>query len=260
MKKAMLVVCGFVFALVVVPSALSQSYAGMGAKIEPTMLIDKPTAGMLKRGNYSITSNYYQRGGVLVGVAVGIIDQFSFGISYGGTEIIGPNKIEMNPGPEVNAKLRLFDETLLMPAIAIGFDSQGKEPYLKEDTLKRFTVKSPGVYVAGSKNYAFMGNLSIHGGLNLSMETGDGDKDMNAYVGAEKTLGNDISILAEYDFAFNDNHNNAVGEGRGYLNLGLRWAWGKGLVIGLDLKNVTKNQKNIFVGNRTLQIDYVGSF
>ncbi len=250
----------FVLVIACFCNAAAQSYAGAGAKIEPTMLIDKPTAGMLKRANYSISSNFYQRGGVLVGIAVGIIDQFSIGVSYGGTEIVGANKIEMNPSPGVSAKLRLFDETVLMPAIAFGFDSQGKEPYLKADSLKRFTIKSPGVYVAGSKNYAFMGNLSIHGGLSLSMETADGDKDMNIYVGAEKTLGNDISLLGEYDFAINDNNNNAVGEGRGYLNLGLRWSWGKGLVIGLDLKNVTKNQKNINVGNRTLQIDYVGSF
>lgn len=239
---------------------LAQSYAGEGAKIEPTMLIDKPTAGMLKRAHYAISSNYFQRGGVLVGVSVGLFDQFSFGISYGGTEIIGPNKIQMNPQPGINAKLRLFDETLMMPAFALGFDSQGKEPFLEADSLNRYTIKSPGVYVAASKNYAFMGNLSVHGGLNLSLEKDDGDNDMNAYLGVEKTLGPDISLLAEYDFAFNDNHLRALGEGRGYLNLGLRWSWGKGLIIGFDLKNVSKNQKNVSVGNRTLHIDYIGAF
>ncbi|MEK7749184.1 MAG: hypothetical protein AAB269_03895, partial [Bacteroidota bacterium] len=168
---------------------VAQSYAGEGAKIEPTMLIDKPTAGMLKRAHYAISSNYFQRGGVLVGVSVGLFDQFSFGISYGGTEIIGPNKIQINPQPGINAKLRLFDETLMMPAFALGFDSQGKEPFLEADSLNRYTIKSPGVYVAGSKNYAFMGNLSVHGGLNLSLEKDDGDNDLNAYLGVEKTLG-----------------------------------------------------------------------
>jgi len=238
----------------------AQSYAGEEAKVELTMLIDKPTAGMLKRANYSISSNFFQRGGVLMGISVGIIDQFSFGISYGGTEMIGSGKIEMNPSPGVNAKLRIFDETLLMPALAFGFDSQGKEPYLKADSLKRYTIKSPGIYVVGSKNYSFAGNLSVHAGLNLSLEQDDGDRDLNAFLGAEKTLGKDISLLVEYDFAFNDNHQNAVGEGRGYLNLGFRWYWGKGLVIGFDLKNITKNQQNVSVGNRTIQIDYVGSF
>lgn len=250
---AVAVVCCF-------ENSAAQSYAGEGAKIEPTMLIDKPTAGMLKRAHYAISSNYFQRGGVLVGVSVGLFDQFSFGISYGGTEIIGPNKIQMNPQPGINAKLRLFDETLMMPAFAFGFDSQGKEPFLEADSLNRYTIKSPGVYVAASKNYAFMGNLSVHGALNLSLEKDDGDNDMNAYLGLEKTLGPDISLVAEYDFAFNDNHLRAVGEGRGYLNLGLRWNWGKGLIIGFDLKNVSKNQKNVSVGNRTLHIDYIGAF
>jgi hypothetical protein len=240
--------------------AQAQSYAGDGATIEPTMLIDKPTAGLLKRGSYSVSSNFFQNGGVFVGISVGIFEQFTFGISYGGTDIIGPNKIEMNPIPGVNAKLRLLGESSVLPALAIGFDSQGKEPYLNADTLKRYTVKSPGVYIAASKNYEFLGNLSFHGGLNKSMETNDGDKDLNMYVGLEKSIGKDISIMFEYDFAANDNNNYAIGKGIGYLNFGFRWTWGKGLVVGFNLKNITKNQDNVNVGNRTLQIDYIGNF
>ena len=235
-----------------------QSYAGEGATIEPTMLIDKPTAGMLKRGAFSVSSNFYQRGGVLVGMEVGVFEPFMFGISYGGTDIIGHDKIHMNLMPGVNAKLRLFEEGTIMPAIAFGFDSQGKEPYI--DSTSRYTIKSPGVYATVSKNYSFIGNLSVHGGINRSMETGDGDRDLDFYLGLEKSLGRDISIMFEYDFATNDNNNRALGKGNGYLNFGFRWSWGKGLVVGFNLKNITKNQDNVYVGNRTLQIDYIGTF
>lgn len=238
----------------------AQTYAGEGATIEPTMLIDKPTAGLLKRGSYSVTSNFYQEGGVLVGLSVGIFEPFSFGISYGGTNMIGQNKIDMNPLPGVQAKLRIFNESSTVPAIAVGFDSQGKEPYLNADTLKRYTIKSPGVYAVASKNYEFMGNFSVHGGLNRSMEQTDGDGDLNFFLGAEKSLGKDISIMMEYDFANNDNSGHALGKGNGYLNFGFRWSWGKGLIVGFNLKNITKNQDNVNVGNRTLQIDYVGLF
>lgn len=241
-------------------TAFAQSYAGDGATVEPTMLVDKPTAGLLKRGSYSVSSNFYQNGGVLVGISVGIFEPFAFGISYGGTNIIGPNKIDMNPMPGVNAKLRLVSESATMPAIAVGFDSQGKEPFLNADTLKRYTVKSPGVYVVASKNYEILGNMSFHGGFNKSMETTDGDKDLNMYVGVEKTIGKDISIMLEYDFAANDNNNEALGKGKGYLNFGFRWSWGKGLVVGFNLKNIVKNQENVYIGNRTLQIDYIGNF
>jgi hypothetical protein len=259
-KKLGFILMANLLMTVIVETAAAQSYAGDGATIEPTMLIDKPTAGLLKRGSYSVSSNFFQNGGVLVGISVGIFEPFTFGISYGGTDIIGHEKINMNPLPGMNAKLRLLSESSVTPAIAIGFDSQGKEPYLTADSLKRYTIKSPGVYIAASKNYAILGNLSLHGGLNKSMETSDGDKDLNMYVGAEKSLGRDISIMMEYDFAVNDNSANAIGKGVGYLNFGFRWTWGKGLVVGFNLKNITKNQEHVNVGNRTLQIDYIGSF
>jgi hypothetical protein len=92
------------------------------------------------------------------------------------------------------------------------------------------------------------------------METSDGDKDLNMYVGLEKSFGRDISIMLEYDLATNDNNNYALGKGKGYFNFGFRWTWGKGLIVGFNLKNITRNQDNINVGNRTLQIDYIGNF
>lgn len=251
-------ICVVLLCLTVSFPAFAQSNAGEGANIEPTMLVDRPTAGMLHRGNYYISANFYQRGGVLFSVAVGLLDRFSFGISYGGTDVLGSEKPQMNPNPGVNVKLRVLEESAVAPAVAIGFDSQGKEPYV--DSLNRYTIKSPGFYAVASQNYAFAGNLSIHGGVNLSTERDDGDKDLNFFFGAEKSLGKDISLLAEYDLAINDNSADALGRGRGYLNLGLRWSWGKGLVIGLDLKNIMKNQPNVKVGNRTIQIEYVGSF
>lgn len=241
-------------------TTLAQSYAGSAAQGEPTMLIDKPTAGMLKKGSYAVTSDFFQEGGVLAGISVGVFEPFSFGISYGGTSIIGHDKIKMYPFPGVQAKLRILNESVKLPALSVGFDSQGKEVYYKADSLKRYTIKSPGVYVAASKNYAFMGNLSLHAGLNRSLEDSDGDKDLDVYLGIEKSLGKDISLMFEYDFATNDNNSNALGEGNGYLNFGFRWSVAKGLVVGFNLKNITQNQKDINIGNRTLQLDYIGSF
>lgn len=238
--------------------AFGQGYAGEKATVEPIMLIDKPTAGMLKRGGYVINGLFFQKGGVLMGVSVGLLDVFSFGVSYGGTDIIGSNKVEMNPSPGVKAKLRFLDESTTLPAIALGFDSQGKEPYL--DSLNRYLIKSPGFYVVASKNYALAGFLSIHGGLTYSIERGDGDRDLNLFIGVEKSLGSILSLMAEYDPALNDDHYKALGRGRGYLNLGLRLSAGKGFVLGFDLKDVVRNQRNVHFGNRVLVIDFIGAF
>ena len=235
----------------------AQSYVGDGATVEPITLVDKPTAGMLHRATFQVSGNFYQRGGVLSGISVGVFDRFMIGISYGGTDIIGPAPIRMNPIPGVQARLRIIGEGAMLPAIAIGFDSQGKEPYV--DSLDRYSIKSPGAYLALSRNFAFLGNLSVHGGMHFTMERADGDKDMNVYLGVEKSIGESISLLAEYDFGFNDDNGNAIGEKKGYLNVAFRWHWGGGLVVGFDLKNVTQNQKDISVANRTLQIDFVGA-
>jgi len=241
-------------------SSLAQSSAGGSASVEPTMIIDKPTAGMLHRGTYALNGNFFEHGGILFGISVGLLDRFNFGISYGGTNILGTDKPTMNPYPGVNVRLRILEESSIAPALAIGFDWQGRGAYVED--LKRYTIKSPGFYLVFSQNFALAGNFSLHGGLNVSTEREDGDKDLNAFVGAEKSVGRDISILAEYDAGLNDNSANALGSsrGRGYFNLGLRWNWGRGLVLGLDLKDIFKNQQDISVGNRTIQIEYVGNF
>jgi hypothetical protein len=243
----------------IIPSIVFSQVSNSGdkANVEPTMMVDKPTAGLLKRGTYSLTSIFYQNGGVLTGISVGVFDVFSFGISYGGKEIIGPNKIQMNPLPGINVKLRLLSETSFLPALALGFDSQGKGPYLDADSLKRYTTKSPGFFLVASKNYEILGNLTFHFGGNYSTERTD-DTDADCFVGFEKSVGPDISLIGEYDFAFNDNAR--IGQNKGYLNIGVRWSFGKGIHIGFDLKDIIQNQKDVSIGNRTIIIEFLDTF
>ena len=139
---------------------MAQNSAGDEANIEPRYIIDTPTAGLLKRGAFAMDVDFFQEGGMTVGLTAGALDRLNFGILYGGTGIIGDGDIAMQKLPGVNVKFRLFDETMVMPAVALGFDSQGKEPYI--DSMQRFTIKSRGFYAAASKNY------SIHGKFEFS--------------------------------------------------------------------------------------------
>ncbi|MDD8016810.1 MAG: YjbH domain-containing protein [Bacteroidota bacterium] len=237
---------------------VAQNTAGDASTIEPRYIIDTPTAGLLKRGAFSFESNFFQDGGVMFGLYAGALDRLTFGVSYGGVGIIGKNAASMQKLPGVMLKYRLFEESVAMPAIAFGFDSQGKETYI--DSLERFTIKSRGIFIAASKNYSMLGFLSFHGGVNWSMEKKDGDKDMDVFCGLEKSLGQELSLLAEYDFAFNDNNNDAYGKGYGYLNAGIRWSLASGLTLGFDLKNIVKNQNNVTFANRTLKVEYIRTF
>lgn len=240
-------------------SVKAQGSAGTEGHLEPRYLVDVPTAGMLAKGSFALDMDFYQEGGVLLGVSVGILDRLSFGVSYGGTRLVGSEEPVMNLIPGVNVKIRIIEENVALPAIALGFDSQGRDGYLKE--LSRYAIKSPGIYVAASKNYSMLGFFSIHGGGNYSLERADGDKDFNVFAGVEKTLGSVVSVIVEYNAGVNDSNGKALGKGRGYLNAALKWTVGGGLTLGVCLKDLTKNTSNeISVANRTVKIEFAGSF
>jgi hypothetical protein len=235
--------------------AVAQGSAGSAGGLEPRTMIDMPTAGMLAGESFGLDIDFYQEGGVLLGVSFGVFDRLSLGVSYGGSRLIGSDTPIMNRLPGVAVKLRVLDETVLLPALALGFDSQGRDGYLKDD--RRYVIKSPGVYGVVSKNYAMLGFFSIHAGTNYSFERADGDKDINFFAGVEKTIGSVVSVVAEYNLGSNDSNGNALGKGRGYLNAGIRWSVGGGLTLGLCLKDLARNRTNdITVANRTIRLEY----
>ena len=239
---------------VLVGRVSGQGSAGSASSLEPRSLIDIPTAGILHSNNLAWEMEFYQQGGVLLAVSIGLLGRLNLGVSYGGSKLIGSEKPEMNQVPGLSVKVRAIEENMVLPAIVIGFDSQGKDGYIK--SLSRYTVKSPGFFVVGSKNYSMLGFFSMHGGVNYSLERADCDKDFNIFVGVEKTVGSVVSILAEYNLAANDSNGKAIGKGRGYLNAGFRWSMGNGLTLGVNLKDLAKNA-NQSVGNRTIRIEYV---
>jgi len=230
--------------------------AGSDGDIEPRFLVDKPTAGMLKRGSFGMNLDFFQQGGMTININAGVMNRLSFGVSFGGNNIIGSNKIDWNKSPGINLKFRLFDETSTVPAIALGFDSQGKEHY--DFSRNRYAVKSSGFYLTGSKNLALLGFLSVHGGLNRSLENADGDNDVNTFLGIEKTIGSDLSFVAEYDFAVNDSKEKNLSANRTHFHTGFRWSFGNGFAAGINLKEIQTNKFSI--GNRTLFVEYINIF
>lgn len=240
------------------PLAAGQGAAGSKGQLEPRFVVDVPTAGMLDKGSMALDVDFYQEGGVLFALSAGVLDRLSFGISYGGSHLIGASSPVMNEIPGVNVKIRIIEESVALPAIAIGFDSQGRDGYIKG--LDRYTVKSPGLYAVASKNYTLLGFFSLHGGINYSFERADDDKDFNLFFGAEKTIGPILSLVLEYNLGINDNSGNAIGKGRGYVNAGLRCGLGNGLTLAVHLKDIVQNSRELTVANRTVRLEYARAF
>lgn len=234
--------------------------AGSDAQVEPRYLVDMPTAGILHNGMIAMDVHFYENSGVMVALEAGAFNRLTFGLSYGGTNVIGSGAVDWNKLPGVNIRFRVIDETDALPAITVGFDSQGKDAYIPE--YKRYEFKSPGFFAAGSKYFSMLGYLGIHGGVNYSLENEDGNKNLNFWVGADKTIGRDISVVAEYNFGLNDNYPNGYPDrlaspGPGFLNAGVRWSVGNGFTVAFDYKNILDLKKSGSL--RTIRIEYVQS-
>lgn len=253
MKRLILLSLGLLFCTTY---TFGQGTAGEDAKQEYRYLVDMPSSGILEKGSVGV-SNDILPGGIVVGrMEVGVFQDVSFGISYGGANIIGSGSPKWYKYPGVNLRFRISGESLTYPSLTIGFDSQGKGEFF--DSTNRYAIKSPGFFVSGSKNFQFLGYLSLNGAVNYSLESKDGDNFLNLMVGAEKTIGKKVSAVLEYDFAFNDNAARYYGKGNGYLNLGIRWSVGEGLTLGFDLRDLLNNKKwSAASADRSIRLEYI---
>jgi len=218
--------------------------------LPPRRLIITPTAGLLPGRNYLLDTHLYDEGGVAHMIGIGVTDLVNVGVSYSGSHIIGSSKITWQPHVAFQVRIRIVEETLKNPALSVGFDSQGDGPYIDGNDLNRFRIKSRGVYAVVSRNYLFFGDMGVHGGINYSLETDDGDRDPSFWVGFNKSVGGSIELCGEYDFATNDNKNESITANSGYLNAALRWNFGDAFTLEFDLKNILRNERNNLMGLR----------
>ncbi len=246
----------FALALLVFPASptAAQRSAGAMANIDPTFLIDMPVAGILPATSGAIDTWLYPDGGMLVSASYGLITNLNVGLSFGGTNLIGSGTIIWNRMPEIMVRYRVLEESRIYPAIVLGFDTQGKDGYLRSQ--KQYVVKSPGFFMSVSKNYSFLGTVSFHGGLNYTLERYDDDTEPNLWVGLEKSIGPLVSGLFEYNFAF-DNDKDRKGFWNGSLNLGVRFPTNIGFNADILFKNLLHSEFYYPQVVREIRIQYI---
>ncbi len=220
------------------PDAPAPQYTARGLQF--TSLANMPIAGLLERGAYEIDLRMYPEGGLYSFVTIGFLRSMNVGFSYGAGNVIGRGRVEWNPNVEFAIKVRLIPESAVFPALALGYASQGYGPWLGDQGLERYTVKSPGFYAVVSKNYVLLTEIGVHAGINRSREADD-DNDLNIFGGIDLAVGPDIYLVAEYDTAINDNDQEALGYGNGYLNFGIKWAASEQLRLELFFTNLLDN-------------------
>ena len=183
--------------------ATSNSFA-QEQDVQTKKLIDTPTAFMVGKGNIDLGGRIVSGGGILSEIAIGITNNFYFGVSYGGSNVIGREDPTWHGNPGVFAKYMFIPEDFYLPSFTFGFNSQGYGAW----TGDRYEIKSKGFYLVLSKNYFVSGNLGtlgFHIGTNYNVtERNKAEDRPNFFVGLDKSLGNELTLLAEYDMALNE--------------------------------------------------------
>ena len=225
-------------------------------RAELTRLVDSPTAGLIEKGRYAVDMRLFAEGGVMGRLQAGALKRLSIGLSFGGERLIGEGDIDWYPRVEVTARYRVLEENQLWPALVLGYETQGYGYF----AVGRYQVKSKGFYLALSKNYASgLGQFGIHAGANITREDGD-DGDWSAWFGLDKSLNDELALIAEYDLARNDDALQARGADEGFLNVGARWGVASQLKIAAYLKNALSSGRFDPRASRELSVIYTEEF
>ncbi len=220
--------------------------------------VENPTCGVLSKGEARIFQKVYKENGMMIGTEVGLFDNFAFGVSYGAEHLVGDQKPEWHNKVDFYARFRFIQETIHYPAFAIGVNTQGHGVYYND--RKRYDIKSKGAYLVASKNYSFMGLIGFDAGVNYTFED-EKDYDntnIDLFTGVYKTIGQNLTIFADYSFGLNDNDDNSdlSGRGKGYFNTAVELKISEQLTIKLLLHDLFKNKPQTEVFDRSLLIDY----
>ncbi len=251
--------------------------------LQPRRLVDAHTAGILPRAHFDFEFRVYPSAfpgvngaGLMLGIAVGITDRLNIGLSYGGDGIVGRGTARANPYPGGMIKYRLIEERVVMPAIAIGYEHQGYGGIEAREGLDGFVYKSPGFFVALSKNFLLFRrvNLGFHGTANFSLEEVDEVSWPNAVLGLDVGLNEELAVAFEYDLGltyrdpvtdWDPTRQYYANPLCGLLNVGLRWAFARTFYIEALAKDVLENRYDERTDrplgwSRELKLVYVNHF
>lgn len=238
---------------------LAQGNAGDQAPVESRFIVDMPTAGVLPKGALGIYVNSFPGGGILTDASYGLSSWLNAGASFGVNNLVGSGEIILQDYPAIHLRARIFNETLVMPAIMLGINTQGRGGFLGN----RFQTQPAGIFAAASKTLKWpFGTVSGHLGLCYSLSPNHPEKQIpNIFLGGEHSLGPFLSVAAEYNPTLDERFPSAIylREG-GMLNVAVRCSLMAGTTLEIQFRDILQNLANMQGVNRTLGIEFVRSF
>lgn len=224
-------------------------FAAQGDPISlETTLIDVPTAETLDRYQASFLTRAYDHGTVMESIDFGVFPRINLGVSVAVHELLGSSSSVRVLDPDFQAKWKIYDGSLYLPAIAVGYD--GRRYGYGYDTKRNYTKTKDylddrkGGYVTFSREIIVPG-LNATAGVNLSDFDFD---DLYMFTGLFYHLAEQASLTAEWDNIRN------IRDSR--LNLGVRFYLHPSLALDGAVRRIGRGDES----ERVLQIRYVTNF
>jgi hypothetical protein len=200
------------------------------AVVSPNVnLIDIPTAGVLDYSNFSVKTRFYNNGGVLAHMNVGVLNRLNLGASFMIDRFIGSEGPVKFVRPEIQVKFRFYDGGYYIPAMAVGYDGQG---YYYNSDKEKFMQKAKGLYLVGSKEILLSG---LMGNLGFNVPDFD-DGYLYSFIGFDYNFEDKMTFMLEYDNLFHSDYHSR-------FNLGMRIDITPNFGLDLALRNIGRNSK-----------------
>ncbi len=215
-----------------------------------TMLIDVPTAEVYDRYQASFLTRVYEHGTVMESIDFGVYPRLNIGVSAAIHNWIGSSNSVKVLDPAFQAKWKIYDGNLYLPAIALGYDGRryGYGYEEKNHTYNRhshhYMDKRKGGYLALTREI-FVPGLTLNAGLNFS----DFDWDeLHYFTGMYYKVLRQVTLLTEWDSIRN------IRDSR--FNMGARFYLHPALALDAAFRRIGRGDEN----ERILQLRYVTTF
>ena len=224
-------------------------FAAQGDPISvETTVIDVPTAETFDRYQVSFLTRAYDHGTVMESLDFGVFPRLNIGVSIAAHELLGSSDSVRVLDPDFQAKWKIYDGSLYLPAIAIGYDGRrygyGYDVTRKYRDTKNYLDDRKGGYITMTREI-FVPGLHATAGINFS----DFDwSELYMFTGLYYNIAEKVGLLAEWDNIRNTRDSR--------LNLGARFYLHPSLALDGAVRRIGRGSES----ERILQIRYVTHF
>ncbi len=215
-----------------------------------TMIIDVPTAEVFDRYQASFLTRVYEHGSFMESVDFGVYPRINIGVSLAIDNWIGSSTSVKVLDPDFQAKWKIYDGNLYLPAIAIGYDGRRYGYGYDEDTReyvrkkKNYLDDRKGGYLTMTRE-VFIPGLTLTAGGNFS----DFDWDeFYMFTGLYYKILPQVNLLTEWDNIRN------MRDSR--FNMGARFYLHPSLALDAAFRRIGRGDES----ERILQLRYVTTF